>query len=173
MALFSRSPKASWPSLHARFRRTLRLAFYGANALVAALSLAPSAALPPTSIGDKAEHVIAFAILGMLGAASSERSVARTILGLAAFGIAIEMLQAFSPGRSPDPLDVVADVVGVGLGCGAVILLRRMTSLLIDRTAAGASPCRARVADGDVKPISGNPAAAPSSPHKRASCVSD
>ncbi|HJT14032.1 MAG TPA: VanZ family protein [Dongiaceae bacterium] len=173
MALFSRFPKASWLSPRARFRRTLRIAFYGAGALVAVLSLAPGAALPPTSIGDKVEHVIAYAVLGLLGAASSKRSVMRTILGLAAFGIAIEMLQAFSPGRSSDPLDAVADVAGIGLGCGAVMLLRRMTSLLIDKTAAGATPCRARVAGGDVQPNSGSPAAAPSSPHKRASCVSD
>jgi VanZ family protein len=173
LALFSRSPDATWLSPRTRFRRTLRIAFYGAGALVAALSLAPSAALPPTSIGDKVEHVIAYAVLGLLGAASSDRSVVRMILGLAAFGIAIEMLQAFSPGRSPDPLDVVADVAGASLGCGAVILLRRMTSLLIDKDAAGATPCGTRVAGGDAEPISGSPAAASSSPHKRASCVSD
>ena len=173
MALFSRFPKAPWASPTARFRRTLRIAFYGAGALVAALSLAPSAALPLTSIGDKVEHVIAYAVLGLLGVASSKRGVVRTILGLAAFGTTIELLQAFSPGRSPDPLDVVADIAGAGLGCGAVSLLRRMTSLSVDKAAAGATPCRARVAGGDAEPVSGSPAAAPCSPHKRASCVSD
>lgn len=151
----------------------LRIAFYGTGALVAALSLAPSATLPPMSIGDKMEHVTAYAVLGLLGAASSVRGVARVILGLAAFGIAIEMLQSFSPGRSPDPLDAMADIVGASLGCGAAIMLRRMTSLLIDKNAAGATPCRARVAGGDVQPDCGSPAAAPSSPHKRASCVSN
>jgi VanZ family protein len=154
-------------------RQALRIAFYGASALVAALSLAPSATLPPTSIGDKMEHVIAYAVLGLLGAASSVRGPMRTILGLAAFGIAIEALQAFSPGRSPDPLDVVADVIGATLGCGAAIVLRRMTSLLIDKDAASAQPCRARVASGDVQPTCGSPAAVPSSPHKSASCVSN
>ena len=83
----------------------LRIAFYAAGALVAALSLVPSTTLPPTSIGDKVEHVIAYAVLGLLGAASSERGVLRVILGLAVFGLAIELLQAFSPGRAPDPLD--------------------------------------------------------------------
>jgi hypothetical protein len=117
--------------------------------------------------------MIGYAVLGLLGAASSVRGVARVILGLAAFGIAIEMLQSFSPGRSPDPLDAVADIVGASLGCGAAIMLRRMTSLLIDKGGAGAQPCRARVAGGDVQPTCGSPAAAPSSPHKRASCVSD
>jgi VanZ family protein len=151
----------------------MRIAFYGTSALVAALSLAPSTTLPPMSIGDKMEHVTAYAVLGLLGAASSVRGVARVILGLAAFGIAIEMLQSFSPGRSPDPLDAMADIVGASLGCGAAIVLRRMTSLLIDKNAAGATPCRARVAGGDGQRDCGSPAAAPSSPHKRASCVSN
>jgi VanZ family protein len=151
----------------------LRIAFYGTSALVAALSLAPSATLPPTSVGDKVEHVIAYAVLGLLGAARSGREMALLILGLAAFGSAIEILQTFSPGRSPDLLDVVADIVGAGLGCGAAIALRRMTWLSIDKNTAGATPCRARVAGGDVQPICGSPAAAQSSSHKRASCVSN
>ena len=173
LAPFFPFPKASWHSPRARFRRLLRIAFYGASALVAALSLAPSATLPPTSIGDKVEHVIAYAVLGLLGVASSERGVTRVILGLAAFGIAIEMLQTLSPGRSPDPLDVAADIIGASLGCGAAIVLRRMTSLLIDKRAGGETPCRARVAGGDVQPNCGSPAAAPSSSHKRASCASN
>lgn len=154
-------------------RRLLPIAFFAAAVLVAAVSLVPSTTLPPTSIGDKVEHVIAYAVLGLLAAASSERGVMRVILGLAVFGAAIEMLQAFSPGRSPDLLDVVADVAGAGLGCGLAILLRHMTSLLFDKRAGGATPCRARVAGGDVDPASGAPAAAPSSSHKRASCVSN
>jgi len=151
----------------------LRAGFYAAGTLVAALSLVPSAALPPTSIGDKVEHVIAYAVLGLLGVASSERSMMRVILGLAVFGIAIEMLQAFSPGRSSDPLDVLADITGTTLGSGLATLLRHMTSLLIDKGAGSATPCRARAAGGDVLLASGTPAAASSSPHKRTSCVSN
>lgn len=151
----------------------MRIAFYVASALVAALSLAPSAALPPTAISDKAEHVIAYAVLGLLRVASSERRFVRTIIELSVFGIAIEMLQAFSPGRSPDPLDALADFVGVILGCGAAMLLGRMTSLLFDKSADSATPCRARDAGGDVQPASDTPAAALSSSHKGRSCESD
>jgi VanZ family protein len=165
--------KASWRSSRPLMRRLLRAGFYAAGTLVAALSLVPSAALPPASIGDKIEHVFAYAVLGLLGAASSERSAMRVILGLAVFGIVIEMLQAFSPGRSPDLLDVLADIAGATLGSGLVILLRHMTSLLIDKGAGKTTPCRARIAGGGVLPTSVTPAAAPSSPHKRASCVSN
>lgn len=154
-------------------RQLWRGGFYAASTLVAVLSLVPSAALPPTSISDKVEHVIAYAVLGLLGAASSERSVIRVILGLAVFGIAIELLQTFSPGRSPDLLDVLADIAGATLGSGLVIPLRYMTSLLIDKSAGSATPCRARAAGGDVLPTSGTSAAAPSSSHKRASCESN
>ncbi|WP_119304108.1 VanZ family protein [Dongia deserti] len=119
-------------------RRLLRAAFYLASVLVGALSLTPSTTLPPVSIGDKAEHVIAYALLGLLGGISSERSVVRTAFGLAAFGIAIELLQAFSPGRSPDVFDVLADIVGACIGCGGAIALRRM-ALTADRPRAASS----------------------------------
>jgi VanZ family protein len=122
-------------------RQLLRAAFYGASALVGTLSLAPSAALPPATIGDKAEHVIAYAVLGLLGGASSERSVVRTILGLAAFGIVIELLQEFSPGRSPDALDALADFIGASVGASAAAVLRWR-----------AKPSAARAARSDAKP---------------------
>jgi VanZ family protein len=173
LTLFSPFRKASWHFSRQAVRRLLRVAFYAAGALVAAVSLVPSTTVPPTSIGDKVEHVIAYAVLGLLGAASSERGIKRVILGLAVFGLAIELLQTFSPGRSPDLLDVAADIAGAGVGCGLAILLRRMTSLLIDKSAAAATPCRARVAGGDVQPTCGSPGAAPSSSPKRASCDSN
>jgi VanZ family protein len=107
-------------------RRLLRIAFYLAGALIGILSLLPAAALPPASIGDKAEHALAYALLGFLGGATSERGVLRTFVGLTAFGVAIEALQTLSPGRSPDALDVLADIVGAALGCGVAVVFRTM-----------------------------------------------
>ena len=153
--------------------RLLRTAFLLACALVAVLSLAPSAALPSISFSDKAQHLITYAALGMLGAASSGRGVLRTILGLAVLGIAIELLQGFSPGRSPDALDAVADVIGACLGCGATVVLRRMTWMLFDKPAGSATRCRACVAGGDARPTSGASATSAPSPHKRSSCLSN
>ncbi len=154
--------------------RLLRIVFYLASALVAALSLAPSAALPPMSIGDKAEHVIAYAVLGLLGGVSARRGVVRTILGLAAFGIALELLQAFSPGRAPDAIDALADMIGACIGGAAALAVRRaMTSIAIDKIADGATRCRPCIAGGDGAPTSHAAAASSSSSHKRASCVSN
>lgn len=118
-----------------QIRRLLRATFYFAAMLVAVLSLAPSTALPPVSIGDKAEHVVAYVVLALLGATSSERGIARTILGLSVFGGAIELLQALSPGRSPDALDAAADIAGACIGCGLAAPLRRMVPVVIERTA--------------------------------------
>ena len=105
--------------------RLLRATFYVASVLVFALSLMPSAALPPTTIGDKAEHIIAYALLALLGGASTERGIVHMIIGLTAFGTVIELLQAFSPGRSPDVLDALADFVGASIGVAAAMILRR------------------------------------------------
>lgn len=116
-----------------RIRRLVRAAFYLASVLVGAFSLAPSATLPPVSMGDKAEHIIAYAVLGLLGCASSCHRVARTVLGLSAFGAAIELLQAFSPGRSPEVLDALADIIGACFGCGLALVLRRLAPVAIQR----------------------------------------
>lgn len=118
-----------------QIRRLLRAAFYLAGVLVGALSLAPSAALPPVSVGDKAEHIIAYAVLGLLGGASAEHGIARTVLGLSAFGIVIELLQAFSPGRSPDVIDALADIIGGCIGCGLALVLPRLVAIANERAA--------------------------------------
>lgn len=154
-------------------RRLLRIAFYLAGALVGALSLAPSAALPPVSIDDKVEHAIAYAALGLLGAASSERGVVRTILGLAAFGLLLECLQAFSPGRSPDAVDALADIIGTCVGAGVAIALRYVTPIAIDKIAGGATRCRACAVGGDGSATSHTPSPTSPPPSKRASCDSN
>jgi hypothetical protein len=129
----------------------------------------PSSVLPPVSISDKVEHAVAYAALGLLGGMSAERTIWRTILGLAAFGLLLELLQTFSPGRSPDALDAAADIIGacVGVGAASAVLIA------IDKITGGATRCRACVAGGDVSHASCAPAATSPSRHKRASCVSN
>jgi VanZ family protein len=150
--------------------RWQRIGFYLACLLVGGLSLAPSAALPEISIGDKVEHALAYAALGLLGVATAQRAPSFTILGLVLFGIAIELLQTFSPGRSPEIGDVLADSIGVCLGAAAA---RGATLIAIDKLGRAARPCRARADGGEASRASSPRAAESSSSPKRASCVSN
>ena len=116
------------PRMQSLIQRSLRLAYHFACLLVAVLSLAPGTALPDVPISDKAEHILAYAALGLLGGLA-ERSMRRTILELAALGLAIELLQAFSPGRSPDGFDLLADSVGACGGCILAVSYRSAIKL--------------------------------------------
>jgi VanZ family protein len=111
--------------MRALANRLLAAAFYLGAGLVGVLSLAPGGALPEVPVDDKAEHALAYAALGLLGAASSH-GTARLIVGLAVYGTALELLQAFSPGRSPDPADALADIIGACVGVALGIALRRV-----------------------------------------------
>jgi VanZ family protein len=145
-------------------RRVSKAIFYAACALVGVLSVLPGAALPPVPIGDKAEHVIAYAALALIGCALFERRYATVILGLAAYGAALEWLQIFSPGRSPEIADGVADLVGACVGGSAAIALRHAMRAVVDKIAGGATECRACSVGGDAARSSSRQSARSSSP---------
>jgi VanZ family protein len=86
------------------------------------LSLSPSDAVPTVSLSDKIQHGSAFAALTLAyGLLFPCRRVA-VILGVAALGLAIEVLQAVMPfGRRAEFGDLVADAAGVVTG---LLLLR-------------------------------------------------
>jgi VanZ family protein len=157
------------PLLH----RLPRAGFYLASALVGALSLVPSSALPAVSISDKVEHALAYVALGLLGVATSKRSAIRTILGVSLLGFALELLQAFSPGRSPDIADALVDVIGACLGGGSALVLRSAASIAIDKVVRAAEPCRTRTGSSDSQsaPDVRTTRSFPST--ERASCVSN
>ncbi len=121
--------------MRARLHRLLRTCFYVAAMAVAILSLAPGGALPPVSLDDKIEHVLAYAALGLLGVATarSATEVLRTVCGLIVLGIVLEFLQAFSPGRSPELADALADIIGTAIGGGGVVILRRIRVAVLAR----------------------------------------
>jgi VanZ family protein len=74
---------------------------------------APSG-LPPGV--DKLTHLGLFVALAWTGRRAG-LPVGRLAVGLVAYAVASEVLQAVLPfGRSADPLDAVADVVGAALG---------------------------------------------------------
>lgn len=109
-----------------RLQRLGRMAFYLAAGMVAVLSLLPRQSAPDVGLDDKVAHFLAYACLGFLGQLTARRrSDAITgILGLIAFGVVLEFLQAFSPGRSPEFADALADALGVCIG-GMLVLLWR------------------------------------------------
>jgi hypothetical protein len=98
--------------------RLLILAFWAAAALVLVMALLP--APPRAPIGDKAQHMVAFAVLASLASNAYFRSsLVKIGVGLAAFGAVIELLQAIPAlGRNASAMDWAADCAAL-----AVVLL--------------------------------------------------
>jgi VanZ family protein len=91
-----------------------------AVALVFAACLVPARDLPSVPHGfDKLEHFLAFFLLAASAVQlyATRRALWCAAIGLLALGVAIELAQfAFTRTRSMDPMDVLADAVGVAAG---------------------------------------------------------
>jgi VanZ family protein len=103
--------------------RLLRLLFWAAAAFAFVMAVIPHPPDIPGHPSDKIQHAIAFATLGLLGACAYRRTrVARLLIGLSAFGAAIEIVQAIPAlHRDSDALDWLVDT----LACGAALVLMR------------------------------------------------
>ena len=112
----------------ARSRRALssafKLTFVGATLMVAVLSLLPGNDLPAVGISDKFEHIIAYAVLALLGGLEIPGETVLLAVGLSALGVAMEICQMVVPGRSAEIGDAVADAIGVGLSLVPLAVLR-------------------------------------------------
>jgi len=111
-------------------RRIARVLFLLAAAVVTVLSLLPQQDLPKVGVSDKIEHLLSYFVLAILGsfAVRERRSLLYLFVLLCAMGGVIELLQAFSPGRSPDIVDAVVDGAGAAAGVligAAFALVRR------------------------------------------------
>ncbi len=84
----------------------------------------------PGEPGDKIQHIMAFATLAALGAAAYPRaSLVRLLIGLAAFGALIEIIQLIPPlHRDAQIADLLADVAAAAAMLGLVRLFRRRPS---------------------------------------------
>jgi VanZ family protein len=114
------------PSPH----RIARILFLLAALAVSILSLLPQRDLPKVGVSDKLEHLLSYFVLAILGSLAFRgwRSLLFLFVLLCAMGGLIELLQAFSPGRSPDVVDALADGAGGAAGVlvgAALALLRR------------------------------------------------
>lgn len=94
-----------------------RSAFWLSVVGVTTLSLLPAPWLPPVAfdVWDKAQHALAFVLLGGLGLWAYATSSGRIVLGLLAYGALIEVVQSFTGWRYGDWQDWLADAVGVGV----------------------------------------------------------
>lgn len=99
-------------------RLVLRVLFLLGAAVVAVLSLLPAHDLPKVAVSDKIEHAGSYFVLAILGGLGlrERRSLLFLFILLCAMGGVIELLQAFSPGRSPDVFDALANATGAAAG---------------------------------------------------------
>jgi VanZ family protein len=83
------------------------------------LSLIPPVPHMPTTGWDKSNHLLAFAVMAMLGRRAYPGRTVRVLLGLLAYGVLIEILQSLTPDRMAEWADLLADSLGLAL---AVVL---------------------------------------------------
>lgn len=114
----------------------------GLLVLVAILSLVIVPPLPEVPDGDKFGHCLAYAALAAIAVQlfAGARTLVRVAVLLVLYGIAMEFLQGLTPNRTPDPLDALANSIGVLIGMAVVFTPLRNALAWIER--------RLLVADG-------------------------
>jgi VanZ family protein len=104
-----------------------RTAFILCVLSVLTLALLPDAApLMLVSTGwDKANHVLAFFVLGMLGLRAFPGAAWRVAAGLLGYGALIELLQGMTTWRTAEWQDLLPDLIGITAALGVLAVLRR------------------------------------------------
>jgi len=100
-----------------KIRTTFKVLFWIAfiGAYIAAI-LPQDFAPQMTGFSDKAHHVFAFVVLGVLLRLGYVIKYWYALLVLLGFGIFIEFSQYFTPTRFADIKDVIADLIGAFIG---------------------------------------------------------
>lgn len=92
-----------------------KAAFWVLLAAVTVMSLVPASVPLPSTGWDKANHALAFAVLGVLGMRCWPARRLPLLLALLAYGGCIEVAQSFTETRMGEWLDLAADAVGLGV----------------------------------------------------------
>ena len=104
-------------------RRKLRAGAWFCVVLLAYLSLIPGDLQVRTGFSGLLEHLVAYLATTMLFALGYPHKRLQIGLALVAYAGLLESLQAFSPGRTANPLDACASGTGAVIGVAAVIWL--------------------------------------------------
>jgi len=123
------NPDAEQPRREAISLPIWRLAFGLCVLAVLVLALMPNDVPIPSTGWDKSNHLLAFSIMALLGVRAFPGRTMAVLAGLLAYGVLIEVLQSFTPSRSADWHDVVADGVGLAVGWGTGHLARLVIRL--------------------------------------------
>jgi len=108
-----------------RYRRQFRLLFVVVLIAIYVLALLPQAQAPQFHWSDKANHLFAFVILGLLLRLSFRISYWQSLLLLIGYGAFIEISQYFTPDRSAEFADIGADMIGSFAGLKLFKYLRK------------------------------------------------
>lgn len=105
--------------------RYMPLLFCICLALVTLLALIPSTSIPKAfQFWDKAQHALAYSILSIMGCFAFPQRLRPVFFGLITHGVIIEIMQgALTSTRFGDPLDLLADGIGVLIGVIAYAFL--------------------------------------------------
>ena len=111
------------------FQKLARSAFAVGTIGIVIVSLLPAEELPSLGLWDKLEHAVAYAVVAALGGlawAGRTRAWAAIGVSLVLLGVVLEILQSMVPGRTSDPADAAANLVGTLIGLGGIAALGRM-----------------------------------------------
>lgn len=97
--------------------------------LATVLLLLPGEYVPDANVfgADKLVHASIFALFAVLWLSALPEAPGRVLLVGLLFAVGTELLQgAMASGRTADPYDIVANVLGLAIGSGAFAVLRRL-----------------------------------------------
>jgi VanZ family protein len=109
----------------ARWSTARKCVFWSLVMLLLIGGLMPASQIPDTGLSDKTGHLLGYGLLTLVGLIAHPGRAGRVVLGVFALGVAIELAQHFTPTRSFEWLDMLANGAGVLLGFAAVWWLRR------------------------------------------------
>lgn len=106
----------------------LRLSFWAATVFAFVMAITPRTPEVLDGVSDKYQHMLAFAVLGVLAALAYRRTPYwRLFIGLALFGGLIELVQLIPAlNRDGDLVDWAVDMAAAATALAAIALARKL-----------------------------------------------